>query len=257
MNISYYCFLKLLVRIINYLEFNWRHWTSLLHMKSCVRKISICALKEEEGLRKLSPILHLKGAWSGIKFPSLHIWCVGSMLKYLNFILHMFKDNLGKCVSVPFQLWNLFVYYKVFKCSQFTCRTIRFTPDEVSTFWVWFLSEFPGGLGFGITLIGPSRTFGVSCSVRGTRQKLSELSHRTFPDLWIFRGWRSCSSLILSLQGTRVYLITTPPFPEFSDKYAGYSMYIHTEHQRLPVQIYCLLHHFTVGLIHWISLSSN
>lgn len=85
-------------------------------------------------------------------------------------------------------------------------------------------------------------------------QKLSELSPRTFPDLWIFRAWRSCFSLqhplILSLQGTRVYFITTPPFPAFNDEYMGYSVHIYTEHQRLPVQIYCLLHHFTVGLIH-------
>lgn len=68
-------------------------------MESCVGKISICALKEEEGLGKLSPILHLKGSRSGIKFPSLHIWSVGSIPKYLNFVLHMFKDNLGKCFS--------------------------------------------------------------------------------------------------------------------------------------------------------------
>lgn len=51
--------------------------------------------------------------------------------------------------------------------------------------------------------------------------------------------------------------ITIPPVPAFSDKYVGYSVYIHIQHQRLPVWIYCLLHHFTVGLIHSISLFSN
>lgn len=149
-------------------------------MKSGVRKISICTLKEEEGLGKLSPILHLKVSWSWIKFPSLHIWCVGSIPKYPSFILHMFKDNLGKYVSVPFQLWNGFVYYKVFKRSQFTCRT-RYVSHRWSLhllslipFWIPRRTRFWNY---------PHRAKSdicVSCSVHGTRQKLSELSPGRF-----------------------------------------------------------------------------
>lgn len=172
--------------------------------------------------------------------------------------------TLGKCFSFPRRLWDWLLYYKVSSAPNSLVEPDKLSSRQYLPHLGRFLSEFPGELGFGIfpkCLYPPRAESNLWRFLFYTgNQKLSELSHRTFPDLWILRAWRSCFPLIISWSRSPRNMCVfhyNSTVSRISDNSVGYSAYIRTQHQRLPVRIYCSLHHFTVGLIHSISLFSN
>lgn len=179
----------------------------------------------------------LKASWLQTKLLSLHIWPFGSRPRFPSFLLYAFPgghSSLGKCCFFSSAL-------KLISMLQFSGpHNSLAEPDQLSS---WQSLHLLGPVPFSIPRRTRSWNFSLNvCPSRAEsaprrflahtgNQKLSESSHRTFPDLWIFRARRSCFSLHRSLipcvRGACVHFITATPVPMLSNMYVGYSVYIH------------------------------
>lgn len=218
--------------------------------------------EKEEGLGNLSPRLCPNGSPSGTTSLSTCMVC-------------QFQPN-WHAQRNPFIPWgSVFQFHPSFETDvclrKFSStRHSPVAPDTFSSQANLHLlglipSCVPRRTGFWILpgtsiLAGLNWPFGVSCSIRGTRSFLNYLTG-TFPDPWTFPAWRSCFPFIRSrCAASKEHVCIALQLRRFPRSMINMwvSVCVCAQSPKgYQYRFIALLHHFTVGLIHPISLFSN